>query len=420
MSQVKFYLKNSQARTETPIQAIFNYENHRLKMATGLTIQPKYWSKKDQRSRQLMEFPEGNKINEKLEEWSRVILDVNRQFIEVGQIPDAASFKEAVFSSGESIQQKRTPLTFWGMYDRFVDVKRKEAVKDLVGYNRTLRKHLVATEKLYGRSLTINALKTKEGGFVEFFDDYMMNTALNAQGEPGFTLNTIGKQHKCLKTFLNWLFDNDYYPRFSLKHLPTHMEDIEAVYLNEEEVKRLEDLEIKDSKEKAVRDLFLIACETGLRYSDFSRIKKEMIVDAQLRVNPKKGQGLNRTQRLIIPVSDRFTSILEQYNYELPTFPGYRVSEFNKLIRKCCHAAEINSPRVILKRQKGKVTEIIKPKYEMVSSHTGRRTFCTLKFLKGMPSVAIMKFSGHKTERSFMKYLKLDMEVAAEKFKNFF
>lgn len=420
MSQVKFYLKDNQAKKKTPIQVIFNYENQKVKMATGLYILPKYWSKKDQRSRQLMEFPEGSKINEKIEEWVRVILDVNRQFIEVGQIPDVDSFKEAVHTSGETIQQKRTPLTFWGMYDKFVQVKRKEAVKDLVGYDKTLRKHLLATEKLYGRGLSINALKTKEGGFVELFDDYMMNTALNAQGEPGFSLNTIGKQHKCLKTFLNWLFDNDYYPSFSLKHLPTHMEDIEAVYLNEDEVDRLESLIIENPKEKAVRDLFLIACETGLRYSDFSRIKKEMIVDGQLRVNPKKGQGLNRTQRLIIPISERVRVILQQYNYELPTFPAYRVSEFNKIIRKSCKEAEIDSPRIILKRHQGNVTEIIKPKYEMVSSHTGRRTFCTLKFLKGMPSVAIMKFSGHKTERSFMKYLKLDMEVAAEKFKGFF
>lgn len=420
MAQVKFYLKNNQAKKDTLINVVFTYYSNKVKMSTGLYIHPKYWSKKDQRARQLMEFPEWKTINEKLEEWSTIVLEVNRQFHEVGQVPDVASFKEAVFTNGETIQQRKMPFTFWGMFDQFVEVKRKEGIKDLVGYDRTLRKHLLETEKSFGRNITINALKVKEGGFVELFDDYMLNTAINSDGEIGFTINTIGKQHKCLKTFLNWLFDNDYYPSFSLKHLPTHMEDIEAVYLNEDEILKLENLEVTETKQRQVRDLFLVACETGLRYSDFSRIKKEMITEGQLRVNPQKGQGLNKTQRLIIPISERFKSILEYYNYELPNLPSYKVSQFNKTLRACCEKAGINSARVVVKKHRGKVSEEAKQKYEMISSHTGRRTFCTLKFLKGMPTAAIMKFSGHKTERSFMKYLKLDMEVAAEKFKGYF
>lgn len=216
----------------------------------------------------------------------------------------------------------------------------------------------------------------------------MMNNAINSDGEVGFIINIIGKQHKCLKTFLNWLFDNDYHPSFSLKHLPTHMEDIEAVYLKEEEVERLEALDISDPSERAIRDLFLIGCETGLRFSDCSRLNRDMIVENQLRVNPKKGQGFNRAQRLIIPISERFRKILNYYNNDLPIYPGYRVAEFNKKLREQCEKAKINSSRVILKKKRGKTVEIFKPKYELVSSHTGRRTFCTLKFLKGMPAVA--------------------------------
>lgn len=63
---------------------------------------------------------------------------------------------------------------------------------------------------------------------------------------------------------------------------------------------------------------------------------------------------------------------------------------------------------------------ITKKKFEEVSSHSCRRTFCTLKFLKGMPAQVIMKFSGHKSERSFLKYLKLDAELTANKYGEFF
>lgn len=72
------------------------------------------------------------------------------------------------------------------------------------------------------------------------------------------------------------------------------------------------------------------------------------------------------------------------------------------------------------KSECGKKINIKAKKYELVTSHTCRRTFCTLKFLKDMPAIAIMKFSGHKTENSFMRYLKLDAEVAAKKYRSFF
>jgi integrase len=59
-------------------------------------------------------------------------------------------------------------------------------------------------------------------------------------------------------------------------------------------------------------------------------------------------------------------------------------------------------------------------KNELVSSHTARRSFCTSKFLKGLPASVIVKFSDHSSERSFLKYLKLDTEVVAKKYKAFF
>jgi hypothetical protein len=68
----------------------------------------------------------------------------------------------------------------------------------------------------------------------------------------------------------------------------------------------------------------------------------------------------------------------------------------------------------------GKTIMVNKFRYEEVYSHTCRRTYCTLKFLKGMPAQAVMKFSGHQTERNFLKYLKLDAELTATKYKGFF
>jgi hypothetical protein len=59
-------------------------------------------------------------------------------------------------------------------------------------------------------------------------------------------------------------------------------------------------------------------------------------------------------------------------------------------------------------------------KHELVSSHTALRSFCTNKFLKGLPASVIVKFYGHSSAGSFLKYLKLDTEVVAKKYKAFF
>lgn len=82
--------------------------------------------------------------------------------------------------------------------------------------------------------------------------------------------------------------------------------------------------------------------------------------------------------------------------------------------------AQITEKQLIYRHTSGSIQQLELQKWELVSSHTCRRTFCTLKFLSGMPPMAIMKFSGHSSEKNFLKYLKLDAELNADKFKEFF
>ena len=62
------------------------------------------------------------------------------------------------------------------------------------------------------------------------------------------------------------------------------------------------------------------------------------------------------------------------------------------------------------------VTETFE-KWEQVSSHTGRRSFCTNMYKRGLPTLMIMSVSGHKTEKSFLKYIKVKQSEHAEMMK---
>ena len=197
------------------------------------------------------------------------------------------------------------------------------------------------------------------------------------------------------------------------------VEQVEAdkVYLTEEEIQKLYALHDLSTKEKETRDLFLIACETGMRFKNLTQIKKANYQDDQLIFFQVKSSGIKA--KLIIPLSDLHREIASSYNYELPKLT-YNAFVFNQTLRPLCEKAGIDQEVLVQKVSKYGTRELVSKKYELVSSHTARRSFCTNKFLKGLPASVIMKFSGHSSERSFLKYLKLDAEVVAKKYKAFF
>jgi len=90
------------------------------------------------------------------------------------------------------------------------------------------------------------------------------------------------------------------------------------------------------------------------------------------------------------------------------------------MIRAICLKAKMTEEIKFQREVFGKTITETRFRYQEVTSHTCRRTFCTLKFLKGMPAQAVVKFSGHSSERNFLKYLKLDAELKARKYEEYF
>lgn len=75
--------------------------------------------------------------------------------------------------------------------------------------------------------------------------------------------------------------------------------------------------------------------------------------------------------------------------------------------------AGFTSQVVVPVKRGTKTTEVVYEKWQMISSHTCRRSFYTKQFLKGVPSILIRKISRHKTEKAFLEYIKVDEELGA-------
>jgi integrase len=411
--RVNFNLRSKTATT-TSIHLIIYYGGLRLKFSTKQSVKTRYWNQTTQRAREHSDYIEALLINSEL---NRIEKETQTQLNRIsisGNAISLDSFKALIQNviSAQVIDVGIKP--FWEYFEDFYEYKFDRVCKDVMkDIHYSLRKHLTAAEKSYGKPITFDLLKVQIDGFVDHLEHYLMYEAIGAKGEPGLAINTVGKTMKNLKALLNWCFDKDITPRFSLKHIVTRTEEPETIYLNEDEIRLIEQTEPDCQQQDVVKDLFLIGCETGLRFSDFTKIKPHHILQKDIKIYQRKTKN-----KVTIPISARFRAILEKYNYELPEFNN--ITEFNKHIRALVERAGINE-NVTRMRRRGttEVTEVFK-KYELVSSHTARRSFCTNKFIKGMRTEAIMQFSGHKSERTFMRYLKIDSELAAEKYREFF
>ena len=415
---VKFYLRDKKSTQSTAITMTIFYENDRVKIPTGCSVPPKMWQEKKQRVKVTMEFKQANEINDILDELESVIISLLKKYRDENYFPSPAIIKANLLKQNNVPMKSKKAKTFWDHFDDFIEDKRK-INPDVRDYNNSLRKHLKKVELIMTKTISFAMISSEAGVFNQEWMNYLSFVALNSEGEPGLMPNTVGKQNKNLKAFFNWCFDKNTIKKFSTKLYPTIVEDVDKIYLTEEDLESLDNLTIEEPSHAMVRDLFLVGCETGLRFSDFIRITEHDIRNNELHIVPKKTKN-SGVKKLIIPLSARFQNILAKYDGKLPQFDRNQLTKFNRTIRELCELANMNDEIKFYREVAGKTLMITKKKFEEVSSHSCRRTFCTLKFLKGMPAQVIMKFSGHKSERSFLKYLKLDAELTAKKYGEFF
>ncbi len=233
--------------------------------------------------------------------------------------------------------------------------------------------------------------------------------------EEGLAQNTIGKKIQTLKIFLNAASDkginvNTQYKSHRFKAIT---EESESIFLPEQEIQMLYDLDLKDNErlEKA-RDLFIIGCWTGLRYGDWNKVQLENIEDGFLSLSPSK-----TNDPVVIPLHDMVQAIMDKYEGVLPSVISNQ--KFNDYLKEVAKMAGLNSTEQKSITKGGVRRTVTYEKWELVTTHTGRRSFATNLYKAGLPSLTIMKITGHRTEVSFLKYIKVTPREHAMKLKEF-
>lgn len=382
--KINFYLQGHNI-----LQSV-SYNGKRARFTFGLTCPPKNWNKNKQRlkSSSLDSMP----LNRSIDEIEKHTKDAYYDFRHKNKIPTPSEFQEEILLRYNEINEGE--LEFVAFFNSYIE-KSKNTKKQVTinDYKATLKSIL----EYFDKSNLKPSWDRINTAFYEGYMDFQYN-------HKGNSPNLFGKRIKCLKSVLKNASSLGYNIPNEYQTFKVPTTETDHIALSEEEVNEIFNLKLDNKMLNEVRDLFIIGCRTGLRFSDFTRIEKENILENSIKIRAKKTNEIVET--ILHPQTKE---ILNKYNFKLPVVSSHN---FNINIKKVCELANINET-ITTEVYKGNIkTSLKKVKFEMVSAHTARRTFATILYLKKVPAKFIMSVTGHKKESTFLKYIKIkDQEV---------
>lgn len=410
-SKVNFRLVKS-VNSDKPIMLDYSYgRDLRFRINLGISVDEKYWNLNKQRVKRISNNPNWLKINQLLNSLESELIEFVLKSVADGEVITSELLKEFVNGiinkKPTQMAPKNNVLVEWDNYLRSMS---KTSTKDVNGTNTgTLKSYRQAFKhfnNFYSKTGISTSFDSVDIKFYNLFVDYM-TSILKPDGEP-YNYRTINKHLKSFKTFMGYCLKHDITANVKFKHFDKLPEiDATEIYLTLEEQRKMFELDLSDKPgHQLARDIFIIGCQIGQRIGDYQdlslweRVKKngeDYLIKKQQKTK----------NNVTCPLPNKVTDMLElRYKGGLP--PKMSPQKLNEYIKEVAAFAGIDQEIKVDKAQGGKIVEVYQPKYELVKGHTARRSFCTNKYILGVPVHEIMKISGHKTEREFMKYIKSD------------
>tara|TARA_R110001583_G_scaffold59123_1_gene175999 strand:+ start:29419 stop:30735 length:1317 start_codon:yes stop_codon:yes gene_type:complete len=412
----------SSQQKETLIYMVYNFGYFKmtakgkkylpLKYSTGLKVKPSLWHGKPTfkvKQSNTIDHVFLNKELAKIEEIARAKYKV---LISSGQAPTPELLRTLISTERGHIVSTKCKFTLNEFISQFIEdtgggkrfTDKGEKYKPLTVKNyKGFQSQLNLFQKEKKKQLDFDDIN------MEFYDHFVNFLTLK-----DYSPNTIGRHVKHLKSIMNAAKEDGLHNNieFKRKKFKVMKVDVQDVYLNEVEIKKLEDLDLSElPKLDIVRDVFLVGCYTAQRYSDYSTLIPANISETNggrkiLTIIQKKTGEI-----ALIPVRTKLDNILKKYDYELPKTYEQKL---NSRIKKVAEKAELKELVIIERIRGGQKIRKNYHKYALIKTHTARRSGATNLYLAGIPSVDIMKITGHKTEREFLRYIKVTKEETAQ------
>lgn len=424
----KFYLSPRPDKLgEHPIRVSISILGTRLISTAGYNIAPSKWSKDSMRVKKGYSNSRGvpsNVINARL-------LDISAHFAnyEIGldHRPTVDELADHLASLKGKLPRRRAgekPVTVLDYFDQFLveEGRLNQWTEGTMQCWRAFRRHL---DRIGFKQMS----ELDTNGIAKFLDFLRQQMKL---GE-----NTVEKHYGNLRWFMNWCVRKGYCSGEAIKQYKPKFKVIAppVIFLTKEELLKLYSFSIPangsriklqgmDGKEyekvvsdssalEKTRDLFCFCAFTSLRYSDMAKLKRTDIIGNQIHIVTKKTDDA-----LIIDLNDYSRAILDKYkdrNYPgglaLPVISNQKMNDYIKELGEICG---INTPITKSVFKGGQRVEITRPKWEMLGTHAGRRTFICYALSIGIPPQVVMKWTGHSDYKAMKPYIDIAESTKAE------
>lgn len=415
---VGFYLKRPNDNRVSVIYAQLNYNMTVFKYYLLEKIHPSDWNFKAQKAKPGAKCVESLEFNQRLKEVSTKINEVfyNYQNTHKGNSPTPELFKnllDEVFNKQSQARiDREIERSFWGFFQNFIDrmesgsrvhlTKNTPLAASTINNMRNLLNHLRDFQTYSHRTIEFDTIDMK---FYYGFTDYLTKVKK-------VNINSIGKLITNTKVLMREALELGYTNNtiFTHRKFRSASAETDAIYLTEKEIEELRKLDLSDKKKlERVRDLFIVGCYTGLRYSDLSKLAFAKVDDDILEVTQTK-----TGDRVHIPLRIEVKEMVAKYDGEFPE--AISNQKFNDYLKDVCRECELLKKEVSIKTfVAGKRETLTKPKYFFVKSHTARRSFATNEYLaRDLQTAEIRAITGHKTDKSFYKYIRVTPRENAE------
>ena len=395
--KVTFELRKEKTTTNglTPIQLVVRAEGIRIRKNVGASTKEIYWNGSRVKPNLKKEIDNNYQfINDELQSIESRINDIFF-FFRANKI----KFSKAIFLEHYESKKIKTvaELDFFDCLDEYITsgllftsyntIKAKKTVKGYLQIFQTKTGFILGFDK-------INESFYEELMRYSFFEKKIKN-------------NYFAKIIAVLKSFLKWATDKGYNKHRDFEKFKSVEYNVDIIYLTHEELMKLYNHDFENSRLNHTKDFYCMGCFTGLRFSDLSQLHKANITQTHINISIQK----TKTQNHIIRLNKFSKEILDKYKdtiYE--PLPHISLQKFNNYIKECCMIIEIDKPTTITAFIGAKKIQTTFPKYQLISSHTARKTFITNSLILGMEPKAIKKIANIKNDAVLDKYMKITEE----------
>lgn len=437
--KINFFLQNPH-KDITSIEAVVRYKGKRYKIAIGASVNPEYWDSSIKRVKVKKEYKEAQAINLIISKSDRKLSEFFDDCSLHNTIPTLTEVRSHLHDDHQiqppHFHKNPTNDQLEKLNPYFLPFLKTYYEENYTGhtYNKyqTTYNWLARYEKKFRKKLSYDDINLD---FYTHFKKWVLSSSYKPKkdAEPvNYSLNYFGSLIKCIKKVMNVTGPHSrlkLHNNIEFKHedFKVEHETADTIYLSLEELMKLHefkpnvhnigpitnDLRVENRLRKVdalnnAKNKFLIGAFTALRVSDFNRLGEVNIKENFIRIKPKKGTRKN--EDVVIPIHPIIREILDN-GFDIKT----KISDqnINQHIKEVCQLIGLDEMVSVTRTEGNSIVERTFKKYELVTSHTARRSGATNMYLAGIPSISIMKITGHRTEKSFLKYIKISQEENA-------